>query len=502
MKIDSAKLARQEQGIQAWVTAGAVGTLNWPTGFGKTFTGASLVIARMLAKTPDARIIVVVPSDQLRHDWREAISTFIGETDKVLVETIHYFQEKRVTFECRLVIYDEIHEYLSDDRKNIFDTWITAKFKLGLTATYEDRHLRHTYLEKALPIVDKITEAEALENKWISEFVVFNLMLELDEKEQAEYDKQSKYINEQMPKFKGDFTLAQKCLSGGLNYAGIFQNADYFCRGVAMREGFKKEMAITIANKSAPPQILKEYQAIASLWAPEMVKGYAGMLLKAVKRRKELLYESHKKVEAAHDIILKLSESRFIVFSQSTAYVDRLVGELTRSNVPTAAYHSNLSSFPLRIDKKTKKPSLVGTGDFVRFKSGDRKGKPKPVGAATLKKLAIEELRDGKLRGICTGSALDKGFDEKTISLGIAASFTSTGNQMKQRKGRTTRINPEEAEVPVIMVNLVFNNTIEQHWLQQAQATEDVTKIFWINSIEQISINPNESVTENVDFYI
>lgn len=502
MQINSSKLNRQNHGVDLWRNANGIGTLNWPTGFGKTFTGCNLVISRVLTKNPDAKIIVVVPSDQLRTDWRNSLVEYLGTDRQVLVETVHYFQEKRIKHECTLVIYDELHEYLSEDRRNLFGEWIDAKFRLGLTATYEDRHLRHELILEYLPVVDKITEEEALVNNWISQFYVYNLMLELDDAERKEYKKQSDIITEQLEKFNGDLKLAQNCLGGGFNYKGERKDALYFCRYVSAKNGYTYEISQEHTNPATHPKRKADIQAIADLWHPDKIKGYAGALLKATKRRKDILYNSPNKVRLAVEIISSLNK-KFLLFSQSTDFAERVNGELLSKKIKSSVYHSKIMSIPLRKDSKGK-PSLTGTKDFVRYQSGANKGKPKLFGKQTLLKLAVEELRDNKLLGLCTATALDKGFDDKTIELGIVASFTGSSTQMKQRKGRTTRLDPYSDGKPVIVVNMVFMNTAEVNWLREAQSHENHDRIFWISNIDEISTNPAESIRNefNADFDI
>ena len=148
------------------------------TGMGKTFVATSLI---SVLKTPT---LIIIPNKSNIKGWKSAISMYldleIGEyhsdvkkladimivtIDSSLTDIFNFgkIQMKKSEFFNRFgfVIYDEIHDYVTNTRHEIF--WQTNfMYKLGLTATPDERqdemdevHMKHM---KNIIRADKLTE--------------------------------------------------------------------------------------------------------------------------------------------------------------------------------------------------------------------------------------------------------------------------------------------------------------------------------------------------------
>jgi len=260
----------------------------------------------------------------------------------------------------------------------------------------------------------------------------------------------------------------------------------------AAKKGWTYE--IQEISKNPKPQFMtnETYEAALSIqsnWNPNVIRGYVSQLFEAIRERKYLCYKAENKIQVTVDIINQLQE-KTIVFSQSTATADRLYYAIKELEIPTGVYHSNVESRPLKQDIAGN-PSLVGTGDWIRIKTkkSPNYGEPKMYGADSINKLTLASFYNNVFKVLVAGTALDKGLDVPDVTCGIATSYNSTASQYIQRRGRLTRINQDNIQ-DVIMVNLYVPGTIEESALR---FTEGKTA-YWITSIEDVSLNYEESL--------
>ena len=79
---------------------------------------------------------------------------------------------------------NSVNESLSFDLIN--NTNIKTKYRLALTGTYPHGN---TTVEELYPIVDIITEDEAIKEGWISKYREYNIKLELEDDDKEQYYK-------------------------------------------------------------------------------------------------------------------------------------------------------------------------------------------------------------------------------------------------------------------------------------------------------------------------
>jgi superfamily II DNA or RNA helicase len=441
------------------------GTLNWVTGVGKTFASCT-IINKVLTKDTEGFALVLAPYDILVKQWTEEVKRLCYKVaDRVKIMTVQYYVMNNLFLSPVLLVLDELDEFYSEERIKIINKKkCDYKFGLGLTATFEEKRKRHLEVEKYLPIVSIITEDEAIKNKWISNFVEYNLSVPFTEQEKEDYDKLSSAIAVDRGKFY-DFNHAVRVLTGDGGKSSPIQLAIAWAKHM----GWKPNMDLSItANKD-----------INDLWNPKTVIGYANRLLENVRKRNNLLELAENKFIYALDVIRKYKDVKTITFSQSTIFADKLhylinkefsVADLLGEKTIEYAvlYHSNIETKVL-INEKT--------------------GKPTKFGSKRLKDLAINAIKTGVSRVIVTAKALDKGFDVKDIRLGIITSGSDSYNQHKQRGGRMKRIEDIPYEHPVLIINLYCEGSKEESSLISRQK-KGTNKVTWIDSVEQIVYQP------------
>ena len=455
--IDENKLNRQLLGVEKWKENKGIGTLNYYTGVGKTYS-AIIIINRVLNKNPATNVVIIVPSDELKKQWKIELNTHIE--DKSWLNNINVYiinTAVRSIFRCNLLVLDEIHEYYSDERIE-FIKKCKYQFILGLTATWEDTNNRHCIMETICPIVDKIDEDEALANNYISKFYEYNLACTLTDKEREDYDHFSKIVGDNMNKFGKNNSLgvAGLCLTGDKKHKPL-----EYCFMWASKMGWTRDMDLSI----------RENRELNDLWHPRHIIGYARNLMTAIRERKNILYTAENKLKLAMEIIDKYPKLKTICFSQSTIFADKLATLINEKAINQrdrcVVYHSKLET----------------------IKELNPKGKVVKVGSTILKRRAIEAIKTGQARVISTASALDKGFNVKDIRLGITTSSTQNPTQHKQRGGRVKRIESYTEDITVLIVNIYVKDTKDEDWLIKRQSKSS-NKVYWVNEVSKINYEP------------
>tara|TARA_Y100000385_G_C13072547_1_gene629765 strand:+ start:98 stop:1333 length:1236 start_codon:yes stop_codon:yes gene_type:complete len=296
MKIDPKKLARQRRVIDVWKQSGYKGTLEAVTGFGKTYV-ACLIIQDMNKKLPDNTTLVVVPTRYLYEQWQAVVKSL--ELLNVKIQVINTGVKSISSVD--LLVLDEVHNYASDVFKTIFSN-VHYHYILGLTATLERSDKKHYIIEQYCPVVDTVSMKEALANGYVSNFKVYNLAIELNDKDRYAYEKLHDGFNKYFKWFDFNFQAAMKCL----------QSQEY-------REHYAAKTGYDVNG----------IMAAAVQWSKNM------------RNRKTFLYNHPSKFLAAKELI-DTFDVPTITFSETVKFAN----ELTKTLQPWAvSYHSKMKPY-------------------------------------------------------------------------------------------------------------------------------------------------------------
>lgn len=470
-QLNEKKYERQLIGVNKFFNSGTLGLshkdrcgcLNYCTGVGKTFT-ATLILKEYKNRGQFPTTVILVPSHLIKQ-WEGVIASnfTLEDRKKIKLYSPDYVLTNKLILNPQLLIVDEVDAFYSEKRFNLLNkTYIRYIDFLSLTATYEDINNRHLDFKPFCPIIDKISEKEALKEGYISKYIEYNFGLEFTEEEQEAHDRYSTLIREGLSKFgKQGLNLAIKCLSGGKHENGTKYTSTQFCQGWAQYNGWHKE-----AN-----------QETQDLWHPHKVFGYAVNLFKVIKKRKDLIYNNSVKLETSVKLLQKFSNTKTVVFSQSTIFANTLYGIINEKNPNNAViYHSNVETQYFPSPK---------TGDLIKH------------GKVRLKKRAIRRINEGSSNHLITSSVLDKGLDIPDLKMGITTSGTQNPTQYKQRKGRPIRLDTDSPDSVSILINMYMKNSKEVDWLKKRQS-ESNNIIYWIEDVNEISYKPKVKQKINI----
>lgn len=197
----------QKEALGLWQAAGNKGIVEVVTGGGKTIFALSCI----KALAPDTTLIVVPTVALLDQWWEEATAYF-----KISLDDIHVISgnsrvkpgtinlavlntASKLTAERRgkpyFLIVDECHKAASEKFRTALSGESIAT--LGLSATPErpyDEGLSEILVPALGPVIYQYTYRDALRDKVIVPFSLKNIVFELEEDRQAEYDKLTNLI--------------------------------------------------------------------------------------------------------------------------------------------------------------------------------------------------------------------------------------------------------------------------------------------------------------------
>lgn len=273
---------RQEQCRVTWIKNKCKGTLVQPTGAGKTIS-ALKCLSSVINKYPTLKILVVVPTDNLVQQWRQQLPTWGLEfnTEVKVINSI-IKQDWKVDILC----LDELHRYAAETFKQVFEK-VNYKYILGLTATFERLDGKHELIAKYCPVIDTITQEEALTNGWVSPYKEYLVLINVDDIEN--YKEYNREFQQHFEYLGYDFGLAMSLIGpkGFINRAKL---RDERCPNGTENERKEVFKAIT-------------YHATA--------------FIRSIQQRKAFINNHPKKIEIARQIIQARPFAKIITFSNN-----------------------------------------------------------------------------------------------------------------------------------------------------------------------------------------
>lgn len=297
---------RQNLGVKKWVANKCRGTLCYCTGFGKTRT-AIKAIQLFLTKNKNKQILVVVPTEHLKIQWMQELSKN-GLFHDVKIEIIN--SSVKNTEKIDFIILDECHRYAAESFYEIFRTK-DPSIVLGLSATFDRLDGKHELIAKFCPVCDEVTVKEAIENKWLSPYKEYKVLLEVDDID--EYRILNKQFFESFSVFNFDFKVAMQCLTN-----------------IIYRRSYGKHIGMSA----------KELDAVVFTWN------------RSLKGRKAFVMDHPKKIEITQAILHHRMNSKAITFSATIKQAEKIgMGYVVHSG-------------------KTKKKNRLTLEEFNRLKVG------------------------------------------------------------------------------------------------------------------------------------
>jgi len=366
----------QRAALDAWRTNGHRGIIDAVTGAGKT----RLAIAAIAEHTDlGGKVVVLVPTISLIHQWYEAIEALLpdltiglvggGYDDSlddvdVLISTVASARNRTFILspgEVGLLVADECHRMASTVNRQALDARFTKR--LGLSATHERMDDLHT--EVLLPYFAGVTYSlgyrEAIDDGVIANVRVAFVGVEFTPEETESYRDMTERLSSLRRKLVGRFG----------------------CRPAPFSAFLDDVLALTRKGD-------RQEGMAANAW------------LTTWRARRELLAETPAKVEALTAMIGAIDDSiGTMIFTQSIESANDIEDELSALGVQTGVHHSEIS-------------------DYERGE-------------------ILEAFGERRLKAIVSVQTLEEGVDVPDADLAIIVAASKQRRQMIQRMGRVMR---------------------------------------------------------------
>lgn len=284
------RTARQKECRVKWVKNKCIGTITAATGFGKTRVGLDS-IAMVLSKYPSFRVLVVVPTDALQKQWKKQLDARgLGlNTDVLVINTA--IKTNRI---YNLLVIDEIHRCGADEFQKIFKK-VSFKYILGLTATFERLDGREAIIAKYCPVIDTITLEEALLNGWVSPYIEYEVLVDIDNID--EWNRMNKEFTEHYEFFNFDWNLIST-MTGPTGWKN--------------RQAYRDRICPEGASAAMRKQILTN------------ITYHAMGFMRLMQARKKFINEHPKKIELARKIIEARLDKKIVTFSKKVSVAEQI----------------------------------------------------------------------------------------------------------------------------------------------------------------------------------
>lgn len=323
----------------------------------------------------------------MKLQWYSELNKF-GCFDVVKVEIINSAIKLFDTVD--FLILDEVHRMAATTFYQIFSQR-KPKIVLGLSATFSRLDGRHELLSHYCPIIDVLDVHEAIENKWLSPYKEYKVLIE-PEDINIYRDANASFLNA-FAYFNNDFNLAMQCV-GGIKKGNYVVKPSHFVR----YEYAQHQCALPQYHpkyKSVVKELLGEVTAMAFTWS------------RSLQTRKAYVMNHPKKLELTRQILAARPNKKAITFSATIKQAEKIGGGLV--------IHSG----------KTKKKNRITMEEFALLKTGV----------------------------VHTAKSLDEGADVPGLDLAIILCNTSSQTQKTQRVGRVIRYEEgKEAEIFTLVI--------------------------------------------------
>jgi superfamily II DNA or RNA helicase len=269
----------QREALDAWEDADRRGTLELPTGSGKTVIGLK-VIERLGTPT-----LVVVPTIDLLVQWREELQSEFGTdvgqlgggTQEIGTLTVATYDSAMIRAEdlgdrFGFVVFDEVH-HLGGERYREIARLLAAPARMGLTATFERPDGAHEVVAELVGPVVRRLDPEDLAGEHLAPYDLKRVAVDLTPEERREYEDRQETFTDYLARSSLDMRSGQ----------------DY--RKLVMRSG----------NDPAAREALLAKQ-----------------------RAREIVFNADAKIDALGDILDRHRGDRIIVFTAHNDLVYRL----------------------------------------------------------------------------------------------------------------------------------------------------------------------------------
>lgn len=416
------------------------------------------IINKVLAKNKDSRIFIVTDCFNTRQSIVDIFYKNNIDKDTIKILSFDYIK-KGYNYNYDLIILIGINNY--DSRISYLKQ--CTKFILSImTKTIIDSN-NTNLLNNVLPIiVSNISKEDAVRAKRFSPVEEHRIMIELDDNDKKEYDKQTAFINNSMNVIGNIENIKRiKCGDYKLNLSAAEVRYN-----IAKSNGWSENLDMSIPfNKQ-----------IDEIYNPNALLERVCTIYEIMKNRRDLVTDNKNKLPVILDIINRHPDKQFVIISKRGEFAAEITKYLNNNNIKCGDYHDNIES-AIAVDDN---------GVPILIKSGKDKGKPKIVCSQAISSSNLRYYNDNnRLTVLSTKNAslnkLNLACFGLIITSPLCDSVIDIRNKFKEIEFNTT---------PNLVYTIYCNSTIEA---KSIAATKETPIYKVINETEKEILYDEES---------
>lgn len=349
------------------------------------------ILQNMYVKNPLTRAMIIV------NNWNARIALIDYLTHQDCEENNEEFRNKILNKDIAIITENLATGFKNNYRDNnitimldvfnpdgAIDVFKTGKFKLAIFGSMPVQR----ELSKFAPILPVFSQQEFDELRVSTpvEEMIVGLTIPEDSENYKLLDYYKQYITTSMDIF-GNFDIMQEARLGNTKFN---ISATQICEQIAQENGWDAHL-----DMSVPINV-----QLDEIYNPSSIRERANKTFEIIRSRNQLLSDYKGKLEEIYNIVKEHEKERILIISKKgifaakvTEYLNQMFGTVICGN-----YHESVDNIP-ELDSK---------GNPVLYKTGQKIGKPKMLGATSQKNRNMQAFNSGYLHVLSTNNAPDK----------------------------------------------------------------------------------------------
>lgn len=437
--------------IEHWRLNRGIGTALIPAPLNDKFMVLG-VLQRIYARSPTCKTIIITQN----FNERSEISEFITQQENcdenneefkkllkdgnIKILTLNFIRDRKLNLSPLLcIIYHP--DTICSDLLNLLNR---TKFKLVVLNRLMDNPEDMTTLHRLASILDDFKQNEIDELRLSTPVEEYQIGVDIpkDSDEFKLLEQYNEYISTSISIF-GSFDVINQANIGNTQ---LNISSSQICYSISQENGWNEHLDMNIEFN----------REIDRLYNPNNLKERASKTYEIIRNRSQLLTDYQGKLDAILKIVQENPNKKILIINKRADFasvVTDYINNMSENNI-CMSYHDKLQNIPaVNVD-----------GTPILFKSGNKKGTPKMLGAQAQRTLAVNNFNSDSINVLSTNNSPDKDLCIDVDIVIITSPFCGDISSYIYRLSKIVyRMNK------ITLYSIYCKNTVEQKQLEKKQ---------------------------------
>lgn len=427
-----------------------------PLNIGNVLLGT---IGKLVLKRPNEKLLIVIGEYKYKEEILKSIKERLDLEQAVFIENHLQFLSEAYAY-TKLYLYTVNILIGVESAEFIKKSYTESKFTLCIITNPSLRLNIVNNIRSFMPVLNiGIAENDLQMAKVNTPVKEYRHPIYFNKEEQELYEKYSAFIKDSMVVF-GEFENVEYCRNGN-KMTGV--SAMQYCTELAAQNGWSHTLDMSI-----------EFNVqIDRIYNPNAIHERAQLIYNITRERKNFVCNTKDKIKEVIKIIKANPRKRIVVVNKSGDFANEIADELNKIGITCGLYHNDIPACYM--------PDT--NGEYITYKQGINKGKPKLFKAAALSSY-YEQLYNAGLTNILSiKSSSDSKLD---ITIDVVIFTTTLVDDIFKFKARFRNCKFPEGTTEIHRIYVA--NTIEENSIYNERPTNLIT-VCKSDTIEDIKIN-------------